>query len=40
MRNILPTDEYRLVKNRLSARMCRRKRKQERVNDSVTLRQT
>jgi len=30
MRKFLPSEEYRLLKNRKSARLCRRKRKQER----------
>lgn len=32
MRRLLPQDEYRLIKNRKSARICRRKRKMERGN--------
>jgi len=30
MRKYLPPEEYRLLKNRKSARLCRRKRKEER----------
>ena len=30
MRKFLPPEEYRLLKNRKSARLCRRKRKEER----------
>ena len=42
MRKALPQDEYRLIKNRKSARICRRKRKLERgtmQEDIKTLRQ-
>ena len=37
MRKFLPSDEYRLLKNRKSARLCRRKRKEERGNIFCTL---
>lgn len=30
MRKFLPSEEYRLLKNRKSARLCRKKRKEER----------
>lgn len=30
MRKFLPSEEYRLIKNRKSARLCRKKRKEER----------
>ena len=30
MRKFLPSEQYRLLKNRKSARLCRRKRKEER----------
>ena len=37
MRKFLPKDEYRLLKNRKSARICRRKRKEERGSLHMTL---
>lgn len=37
MRKFLPTDEYRLLKNRKSARLCRRKRKEERGDMQKTI---
>lgn len=37
MRKFLPSEEYRLLKNRKSARLCRRKRKEERNKTQKTL---
>ena len=37
MRKYLPSEEYRLLKNRKSARLCRLKRKQERGSMKSTL---
>jgi len=37
MRKYLPSEEYRLLKNRKSARLCRLKRKQERISVKSTL---
>ena len=37
MRKYLPSEEYRLLKNRKTARLCRRKRKQERNETTETL---
>jgi hypothetical protein len=37
IRKLLPSEEYRLFKNRKSARICRRKRKQERSSVSLNL---
>ena len=39
MRKFLPSEEYRLLKNRKSARLCRRKRKEERGSIIKTLEQ-
>ena len=37
MRRFLPSEEYRLLKNRKSARLCRLKRKSERGSMQMTL---
>lgn len=37
MRKFLPSEQYRLLKNRKSARLCRRKRKEERGDMQKTL---
>ena len=37
MRKFLPSEEYRLLKNRKSARLCRRKRKEERGDMQRTI---
>ena len=37
MRKFLPSEEYRLLKNRKSARLCRKKRKEERGSMQMTL---
>lgn len=37
MRKFLPSEEYRLLKNRKSARLCRRKRKEERGEMQITI---
>lgn len=39
MRKFLPSEEYRLLKNRKSARLCRKKRKEERGTITQTLEQ-
>ena len=39
MRRFFPPEEYRLLKNRKSARICRRKRKEERHAEKTELEQ-